>query len=137
MRYIWAILIWVGIIPVAILNGGLRQYVLDVYCGSWSSPLSGLILALCIYFVAMWLVTKIKNCRRADYSVFGLIWFLLTNLFDLTMILRSGGEISAFLQMYDVMSGNLWIIVVASALLSPILAGRKAMLKQRNDLEKR
>lgn len=123
MRYWWAFAIWLCIVPIAILNGGLRQYVLDVYLGGLSNPLSGVLLSLCIVAVALWLVPKVKRCRRVDYVLFGVMWMVLTNLFDLCMILQGGGTMADFVVMYDVTTGNLWALVVLTSLVAPILAG--------------
>lgn len=81
-KYIMAILIWIMIIPLAILNGGFREYIL-VKLGILARPLSGIILSVCIFVAAYFLVLKIKNCIKRDYIIFGVIWFVLTNLFDL------------------------------------------------------
>ena len=82
-KYVHAFLIWVMIIPIAILNGGFREYVL-VKLGGLALPLSGIILSICIFIVAYLLVPKIKNCVKRDYIIFGIMWFILTNLFDLS-----------------------------------------------------
>ena len=50
-KYVFAFLIWVMIIPIAILNGGFREYVL-VKFGGLARPLSGIILSVCIFIVA-------------------------------------------------------------------------------------
>ena len=55
-KYGTAILIWMLLIPVAILNGGLREYVL-IYLGVIARPLSGIILSACIFAVAFFLCT--------------------------------------------------------------------------------
>ena len=47
-KYVYAFLIWVMIIPIAILNGGFREYVL-AYLGGLARPLSGIILSIWIY----------------------------------------------------------------------------------------
>lgn len=65
-KYVYAFLIWVMIIPIAILNGGLREYVL-VKLGNLALPLSGIILSLCIFVVA-YLLPKIKNCTKERLS---------------------------------------------------------------------
>ena len=86
-RYLQAIGIWILIIPIAILNGGLRENVLVKLGDFTSQALSGIILSVCIYLMAYWLLQKINKCTKKDYYLIGVIWCILTNLFDLTMIL--------------------------------------------------
>ena len=119
-KYVFAFLIWVMIIPIAILNGGFREYVL-VNLGVLTRPLSGIILSVCIFIVAYLLVPKIKNCVKRDYIIFGIMWFILTNLFDLSSYIKAGDGFAGLLQSYNIFTGNLWLLVVLSALFSPII----------------
>ena len=127
-KYASAFLIWAMIIPIAILNGGFREYVL-VKLGGLARPLSGIILSVCIFIVAYLLVPKIKNCVKRDYFWIGVMWFVLTNLFDLSAYIRSGEGFAGLLQAYNIFTGNTWLLVVLSALTSPMLVmkikGRK------------
>ena len=122
-RYLQAISIWFLIIPLVIVNGWLRETIL-IALGKAALPLSGLLLCVCIYIVALLFIPKIKNCKPFDYIAFGVIWFMMTNLFDLFSILSDGGTIQELFQLYDVTSGNLWIAVVATAAVSPYLVYR-------------
>lgn len=118
-----AVLIWIMIIPIAILNGGFREYIL-VKLGILARPLSGIILSVCIFAVAYFLVPKIKNCVKRDYIIFGVIWFILTNLFDLVAYIKEGGGFADLLQSYNILTGNTWLIVVLTALFAPIVVIR-------------
>lgn len=122
-KYIQAIGIWALMIPVAILNGGLRENVL-IKLGAISTPLSGIILSICIFIIAFLLIPKIKNCKRMDYIVIGIVWCFLTNMFDLSMYLSEGGGFTDLLESYNFLSGNLWIVVVLTTLLSPIIVAK-------------
>ena len=122
-KYLFAFLIWVMIIPIAILNGGFREYVL-VKLGGFARPLSGIILSVCIFIVAYLLIPKIKNCEKKDYIIFGVMWFILTNLFDLSSYIMDGEGFLGLLRSYNIFTGNLWLLVVLSALFAPIIVMR-------------
>ena len=115
------------IIPIAILNGGFREYIL-VKLGVLARPLSGIILSVCIFVVAYFLVPKIKKCVKRDYIIFGVIWFILTNLFDLVMYVKDGGGFVDLINAYNFMTGNTWILVVLTTLFAPAV-----VVKIRND----
>lgn len=119
-KYVYAFLIWVMIIPIAILNGGLREYVL-VKLGNLALPLSGIILSFCIFVVAYLLIPKIKNCTKRDYIFFGVMWFILTNLFDLIAYINAGVGFAGLVQSYNILTGNTWLLVVLTALFSPVI----------------
>lgn len=129
-KILQAVGVWVLIIPIAILNGGLRENVLVKLDHFPAQVLSGLILSACIFLMAYWLIPKIKHCTKRDYCIFGVLWCILTNLFDLTMVLKQGLPISHFFMSYDFTQGNLWIIVVLTTLFSPIVVGQR-VLKER------
>lgn len=128
-KYIQAIGIWFLIVPLAILNGGLRESIL-VKLGSIALPLSGIILSICIFVVALLLIPKIKECKSKDYIIFGIIWFVLTNLFDLLMYISEGKGINELLNSYNFLNGNLWILVVITTFVSPIIVSKIKCLKQ-------
>lgn len=119
-KYVFAFLIWVMIIPIAIINGGFREYVL-VKLGGLALPLSGIILSICIFIVAYLLVPKIKNCVKRDYIFFGVMWFVLTNLFDLSAYIKEGEGFAGLLQSYNIFTGNTWLLVVLTALFAPMI----------------
>lgn len=121
-KYLQAVAIWFLIIPIAILNGVLREKVL-IKLGIAALPLSGIILSICIFFVAFLFIPKIKDCKKTDYIFIGIIWCCLTNLFDLSMFVMDGGGIIDLVKQYYFWTGNLWIVVVLSTLSAPILAG--------------
>ena len=111
------------IIPLAILNGGLRETVF-VKLDDVALPLSGIILSFSIFLVAYLLIPKIKDCTVKDYILFGIIWFFLTNLFDLSMYLSEGGGFRDLLNSYHFSKGNLWFLVVMTTLFSPIIVSK-------------
>ena len=127
-KYLFAFLIWVMIIPIAILNGGFREYVL-VKLGGLAHPLSGIILSVCIFIVAYLLVPKIKNCVKRDYFWFGVMWFILTNLFDLSAYIKNGEGFVGLLKSYNIFTGNTWLLVVLAALSAPMIVMKTKEVK--------
>lgn len=132
-KYLSAVLIWIMIIPIAILNGGFREYVL-AELGTLALPLSGIILSICIFGIAYCFVPKIKNSSKKDYFIFGVIWFVLTNLFDLISYIMDGGGIADLLRSYNILTGNMWILVVLSALFSPAMVMKIRVNKSENQV---
>ncbi len=132
-KYLSAVLIWIMIIPIAILNGGFREYVL-VELGTLALPLSGIILSICIFGIAYCFVPKIKNSSKKDYFIFGVIWFVLTNLFDLISYIMDGGRFSDLIRSYNILTGNMWILVVLSALFSPAMVMKIRVNKSENQV---
>jgi len=125
MKFIKAFLVWLLITPLAILNGGLRLFIIEPYLGEHIAlPLSSIILSLLIFLLAFLLIPKIGSCKRNEYIAIGTMWFVLTNLFDLFITFLENGSISDFLKLFDVTTGSLWIVVIVVCFISPILVAK-------------
>lgn len=131
-KYLYAFAIWALIIPLAILNAGFRDHVLATISEDLATPLSGIILSILILLTAILFIPKIRGCTPRDYVGFGLLWFVLTNLLDLVLTWREGGDAETYLKAFDITSGNLWLLVVFTALVAPLIAGRVSASPSRN-----
>ena len=125
MIYIKAILIWLLMVPLSILNGGFRIYIAEPLWGNHiAQPLSGIVLSVLVFAMAYILMPKIGKCKTGGYILIGLMWSVLANLFDLLMTIAETGQVSDFLIMYDIATGNLWSVVVIVCFLSPLLTAK-------------
>ena len=129
MKILKSLLVWVCFIPVAILNGGLREHVLARALGEkWALPLSGIILSACIFLITWLLLPRaVKALSSKDSLRIGICWVFLTIAFEFVSGLAGGSTITELLASYNPMTGNLWLLVLAITLLSPVMAGRISM----------
>lgn len=118
-------LIWLSIIPLAILNGGLRENVLLPLLGAqWAQPLSGLILCLLICAVSVLFIPKIGKGEAKTYWKIGLLWVFLTFAFESTFGLARGNSLCEIMKAYNITSGNLWLVVLIFIGIAPYLAAK-------------
>ena len=129
MKILKSLLVWVCFIPVAILNGGLREHVLARALGEkWALPLSGIILSACIFLITWLLLPRtVKALSAKDSLRIGICWVFLTIAFEFVSGLAGGSTITELLAAYNPLTGNLWLLVLATTLLSPVMAGRISM----------
>ena len=118
-----SLLIWLCFIPVAILNGGLREYVLTKSIGEeWALPVSGMTLSVCIFLITWLLLPRmIKAFTSKDGWLIGISWALLTIAFEFVAGGAGGNTVAELLAAYNPLTGNLWLLVLAATLLSPII----------------
>ena len=123
MNILKSLLIWLCFIPVAILNGGLREYVLTKAIGEeWALPVSGITLSVCIFLITWLLLPRmIKAFTSKDSWLIGIGWALLTIVFEFAAGLAGGNTVLELLAAYNPLTGNLWLLVLATTLLSPII----------------
>ena len=113
--------IWISFIPVAILNGGFRDYVLVKFLpDKCALAVSGIILSI----VAKILLSRVKKLSRTDCLVISFAWILLTVLFEFGIGLATGSSVCELLKAYNPLSGNLWLLVVIATGAAPFLALR-------------
>lgn len=120
-----SILIWMALIPLAILNGALRDNVLTPWLGNVALPLSGIILSLLIFGISVILIPKLGKGNQKTYIVMGMVWLVLTIVFEFGFSLTVEGiPLSVLLAAYDITTGNLWLLVLLTSGISPWLAAK-------------
>ena len=136
MKILKSLIIWTCFIPVAILNGGLREYVLLPVIGqNWSLPVSGIILSGLILLITWFMFPRlIKNSTNKERWLIGTVWVLLTVIFEFATGLSGGNSISELLAAYNPLTGNLWILVLGTTFLAPVLAGKNPTLQVSEEL---
>ena len=123
MRLLKSFIVWICFIPVAILNGGLREYVLARFVGEETAlPVSGILLSMFIFLVT-WLVLPrlAKDCGMKDCLAMGICWALLTVVFESAAGIAGGSTVTEILAAYNPSTGNLWVLVLVTTMLSPVL----------------
>ena len=108
-----SILIWLSIIPLAILNGGFREkYLLTWAPENYAVPISGIILCLLIFIVSYIFIPRIGKGKPETYWKIGALWVILTIVFETILGLAMGSTLTELLEAYDVTTGNLWLLIV-------------------------
>jgi hypothetical protein len=120
-----SILIWLSIIPLAILNGGLREAFLTPRLGeSYAQPISGIILLLLLFVISLVFIPRIGKGEQKTYWKIGIVWIALTIVFETVLGLAIGNSFSELLRAYDITKGNLWLIIVIFTGIVPWLIAR-------------
>jgi len=120
-----SLLIWVLIIPLAIVNGVLRENVLNAYLGKNSAlPVNGIILCFFVFFLSLVFIPRLGKGKTKNYILIGLLWLLLTVIFEFTLGFIMNEPLSELIKAYDITTGNLWLFVVLVVGCSPWLTAK-------------
>lgn len=121
-----ALVLWVAILILAILNGTLREKALIPVMGTFGGMLaSGIVLSVCIALVAFLAAPWYGLLASSQYWLIGLFWLLLTLFFEFSFgRLVQHKDWAQLLQAYTFKDGNLWPVVLAVTFLAPYLAAR-------------
>jgi len=121
-----ALLLWLLLSVLAMLNGILREQLLNPLFGeAVALPLSGISLSLLVFAVSYLGARFLRARGNASYLLIGLLWVSLTLAFECLFghwgLGRSWAQIG---QVFDLASGNLFLLVLLSSACSPWLAAR-------------
>jgi hypothetical protein len=126
------ITIWASFIPVAILNGTFRELCLVPLLGQrLALPLSGISGGILFFLLSYFTLSWLGPLKSWQYWLVGLAWLLMTVLFEFLfgrgVAHKSWNEL---LQSYNLLTGNLWTLVLLVIAISPSLV---AKLRQLGD----
>lgn len=125
MKYLKSLLVWLCFIPTAILNGGFREYVLTKYLDTaLATAASGILLSIMILFITWLLLPRLVTLNRKESFIAGIIWTLLTVIFEFTSGIGIGVPMKELIAAYNPLSGNLWILVVLTTMFAPTIISR-------------
>lgn len=120
-----ALVVWLGILLLAIANGALREAVLIPRLGTPAGLiLSGTLLSALIVGVAYMSFSWLAMPRPSYVWAVGLGWLLLTVVFEFSFGLWQGKSWSVILEAYTFKGGNIWPIVLVVTALAPYLADK-------------
>ncbi len=126
-RYLLA---WFPMVLLAILNGGLRDF---TYGQTLSHDLAhqiSTITLILIFTLYVWFLGRIWPLPSLHQAaIVGALWLVLTVIFEFGMgLFVTGLTWMEMFRAYDLLSGNLWILVPLAVALLPsliFLSGRK------------
>jgi hypothetical protein len=121
-----AAVIWLLLLALATVNAAIREKLLAPWIGPrFALPLSGLALALLIFFATLLVVPWLKARSAAQYWMVGALWLLMTILFELLLgRLVSGRPWAELWEAYNILTGNLWLVVLLVTAVAPYFAAR-------------
>jgi hypothetical protein len=121
-----SLFIWFSILVLGVLNGGLRNYVLTpLMSEKFSRPLSGITLACLIFIVSFIFIPLLGKGLKITYIQMGILWVLLTIIFETIFGLILGSTFREILNAYNVASGDLWLLVILFIGFVPFIVVRR------------
>lgn len=120
-----ALVIWGGILVLAVANGALRESVLVPGTGNPAAfVVSGLLLSALIIGVAYLSLPWLHISRPVHLWAVGLGWLALTLIFEFSFGLWQGQSWPELLEAYTFKGGNIWPVVLVATALAPYIAAQ-------------
>ena len=121
-----ALIVWVALVPIAVANGALGEVAFAPRMSQTvAHALSSVTLSMAILILTRLTIAWMKPAATADAWKIGLLWLALTVAFEFLAGHYLFGTPWAELQAnYDVFAGQLWILVLMTTLMAPVVIGR-------------
>ena len=118
--------IWSAFIPVAIVNGFVREKCLAPLVGVRRAlPLSGISCAA-LFFLLVWVsIPWLGTLPAGHFLLMGCMWLIMTVVFEFIVgrqVAHKSWE--ELLRAYDITTGNLWPVVLLAIAAAPWLVAR-------------
>ena len=117
--------VWVAILGLAIANGIFREVFLTRNFGEAAGLVgSGVLLSCLIVFVTYLSLPWLGVLGGSQLIGIGLMWLVLTLVFESSFGLAQGKPLSVLLEAYSFEGGNIWPLVLLVTALAPWLAAK-------------
>lgn len=123
--FVYPLGVWVLMAVLAVLNGGFREVVLVPRIGEYPAHvLSTALLVGAILVVSyLYFTNTLLNYSWLELLLVGVVWALLTVGFEFLVGYVEGTPVSVTLAQYDVLAGQVWVLVLLTLLFAPLVFG--------------
>jgi hypothetical protein len=121
-----ALAVWFGLLLLAFANGALREIALVPSVGDTiGHAVSSVTLSAAIVLLAWFTIAWIHPTSTADAWSIGILWLALTLAFEfLAGHYVFGTPWNNLLADYDVLAGRIWVLVLVTATVAPLISAR-------------
>ncbi len=126
MKISRALVVWLGMVVIAILNAGLRNALLTPLLGEQAGHVAGTVTGCIAFLFFMKLTLPWTGFQGTRALVFlGVLWLVLTVAFEfLAGHFLFDNTWAGLLADYNLARGRVWVAVLLVVLFGPLLIGR-------------
>ena len=124
--FLKAVVVWVGIACLAVVNGLIREKIIAPVLGvNIALPVSGFMLSVIVFVVTYLSFGLIKADSQKACILIGILWVMMTLCFEFIFgHFVANKSWSVLLQNFNITNGDLFILVLLVTLISPYAVAR-------------
>ncbi len=126
MVYLWAVGVWFVFLVIAFGVGAVREGVMRPRIGEPKAHVIGTLIAVALMMLVIYAFIQrvYGSCSMTDLILIGVLWLVMTVAFEFGFFhFVIGKLLEALLADYNVLRGRIWVLVLATVLLGPIIVG--------------
>ena len=118
--------VWVALLALAFANGALRELAIIPQLGDGAGhALSSILLSSAMFLLAWLTIDWIHPASIGEAWQIGGVWLVMTVAFEfLAGHYLFGNPWSQLLADYNVLRGRIWVLVLATTLMAPVITAR-------------
>lgn len=115
-----AVLTWIPMVGIAVANGLLREALLNHYLEERPARQVSTLLLLSFFALYIgWVSARWPLATPQEAVITGLIWLVLTLLFEFGLGRAGGQSWKAMLEEYNLLAGKIWVLVPLWVAIAP------------------
>jgi len=126
MVHLRAVGIWFVFLVIAFGVGAVREGLLRPRIGEAKAHVTGTLIAVAFMILVIYaFIQRVHgSCSMTDLILIGVLWLVMTVAFEFGFFhFVMGKPWEALLADYNVLRGRIWVLVLATVLLGPIIVG--------------
>ena len=126
MIYLRAVGVWFVFLLIAFGVGAVREGVMRPRMGEPKAHVLGTLIAVSLMMLVIYaFIRRVHgSCSMTDLILIGVLWLIMTVAFEFGFFhFVMGRSWEALLTDYNVRRGRIWVLVLATVLLGPIIVG--------------
>jgi len=121
------LLSWLPMVLIAVINGTARDLWYKKYVGELKAhQISTITLIILFGFYIHFIIAKFPPSSGKQALYIGLLWLILTLIFEFGLGRLRGNSWSTLLDDYNIIRGRLWVLILIWTALAPYLFFRKS-----------
>ena len=120
-------LVWLLIAVFGFVLGAFDDLILVKLIDNIAITITGIAMCIVVFIVSWLLLPNIIKTTSKNYWILGIMWFVITFLFECTEgIIIESATWQELLDAYNpFLTGNMWIFVMISVLIAPHIIAKK------------
>lgn len=122
-----SLLVWLLFVPIAVLNGIVRNYIYQPHVGELLAHQISTVIACATFILLAYFLLKheVVNQTTNMLLLIGLMWILMTIVFEFGFgHWVAGHSWEKLLHDYNILKGRVWILFLLNSLITPLLIKR-------------
>jgi hypothetical protein len=124
-----AAITWLLFIPIAVLNGVVREAVYKSFTGELAAHQISTVIAALAFFILAYIRLRnhLQGVNGKSLLLIGSMWLIMTVLFEFALgRFVTGASWDKILYDYNILEGRIWVLLLITLLITPFIVKQES-----------